>query len=325
MKEETLTRLELRGAGGEPVDLWRALVSHGLAFLPPATVDEAARTTTLTLPAAAGPRTVRLSAGRAAMAGRPADALVTLADPGPPPTDEERRSLTAVLQRVLCLNDDLSGFYARAARDPRLAWACSGSGRLLRSPTVFEDLVKIVCTTNCTWSATVRMVTAMVTHLGAAAPGAAAGGAEGRAFPTPAAVAGAGDEFFRDVARAGYRGPRLRTIAAAVAAGDLDLEGLLTAPREELPDDEVERRLLELPGVGPYAAAHLLALLGRHSRLILDSWTRPKYARLLGRRSLVPDTAIERRFRRYREFAGLAFWLVVTRDWVDEEAGTGIR
>ena len=29
------------------------------------------------------------------------------------------------------------------------------------------------------------------------------------------------------------------------------------------------------------------------------------------------DAAIRRRFRRYGEQAGLAFWLFVTRDWVD--------
>ena len=58
--------------------------------------------------------------------------------------------------------------------------------------------------------------------------------------------------------------------------------------------------------------------LGRHSRLILDSWTRPKYARLLGRTKPVADRLIEKRFRPYGDFAGLAFWLFVTRDWVDD-------
>jgi 3-methyladenine DNA glycosylase/8-oxoguanine DNA glycosylase len=105
-----------------------------------------------------------------------------------------------------------------------------------------------------------------------------------------------------------------------VAGGELDLEQLLAASRAELPDEEVERRLLELPGVGPYAAAHIMLLLGRHSRLVLDSWTRPKYAHLMGKPKgkLVADRAIARRFRRYREHAGLAFWLVLTRDWVDD-------
>ena len=88
----------------------------------------------------------------------------------------------------------------------------------------------------------------------------------------------------------------------------------------------MERRLLALPGVGPYAAAHLMLLLGRSHRLVLDSWTRPKYARLQGKPPgrLVADRTIERRFRRYGPYAGLAFWLVVTADWVDDQ-GAGIR
>jgi hypothetical protein len=63
----------------------------------------------------------------------------------------------------------------------------------------------------------------------------------------------------------------------------------------------------------------MLMLLGRYSRLILDAWSRPKYAKLNGRKA--SDKTIERRFRRYNKFAGLAFWLYVTRDWVTEPAG----
>jgi 3-methyladenine DNA glycosylase/8-oxoguanine DNA glycosylase len=141
-------------------------------------------------------------------------------------------------------------------------------------------------------------------------------GGFGRAFPTPAAMASAPQSFYRDVVRAGYRGPYLRTLAADVAAGSLDLELLRVTPTHELPDDGVAAALLALPGVGPYAAAHVMMLLGRHSRLILDSWTRPKYAGLNGRKAA--DRQIERRFKRYGEYAGLAFWLFLTRDWVEE-------
>jgi hypothetical protein len=62
-----------------------------------------------------------------------------------------------------------------------------------------------------------------------------------------------------------------------------------------------------------------MVLAGRYSRLILDSWTRPKYATLTGKKS-VADRTIARRFRRYGPFAGLAFWLFLTRDWVPESA-----
>jgi 3-methyladenine DNA glycosylase/8-oxoguanine DNA glycosylase len=162
----------------------------------------------------------------------------------------------------------------------------------------------------------VRMVSALVEHLGEPAAAAPADGPWGRAFPTPDAMAEANVRFYTDVMRAGYRGPYLRSLAASVAEGSLDLEELSRAPREELPDDEVAARLLALPGVGPYAAAHVMMLVGRYSPLILDSWTRPKYARVNGRKA--SDAAIERRFRRYGPYAGLAFWLYVTRDWVPD-------
>jgi N-glycosylase/DNA lyase len=180
----------------------------------------------------------------------------------------------------------------------------------LRAPTVFEDVVKTICTTNTAWSGTRKMTAALVDNLGVQAPGGA------RAFPTPAAMAAVDEAFYRDVIRAGYRGPYLKTLAADVAEGRLDLEAL---NGRELPDDEVAARLLALPGVGPYAAAHvMLTSLGRYSRLVLDSWTRPTYCKLAGARSALKDATIERRFKRYGEWAGLAFWLYLTRSWVDE-------
>jgi 3-methyladenine DNA glycosylase/8-oxoguanine DNA glycosylase len=322
----SFAELALRGPAGEPVDLRRTLLSHGVASLPPATLDEAACELMVTVTAPNGPRTLRISAAPAARGGAssgrsdPAVALLSSADAGPAPAAREASALTATGRRMLCLDDDLSAFYQRAAADSDLAWACAGAGRMLRSPTVFEDVVKTVCTTNCAWSATERMVGALVERLGEPAPGAPDGSKTARAFPSAVAMAEADERFYRDVARAGYRGPRLRALAVAVATGELDLEELLVSPPAELPDDEAERRLLALPGVGPYAAAHVMMLVGRHSRLVLDSWTRPKYARLVGRPpgKLVADRVICRRFDAYGAYAGLAFWLFVTQDWVDE-------
>jgi 3-methyladenine DNA glycosylase/8-oxoguanine DNA glycosylase len=303
-------QIRLTGAGAEPVDLARTLNSHGFVDLPPMKPDPEHRALELTLPTGHGrPRRVRIEPGRQG------HARVTVL--GPAVSEPVVAELLGAVRHVLRLDADLSSFYAVAAGDPDLAWATGGAGRMVRSPTVFEDVVKTICTTNCAWSATVRMVHAIVLHLGEPAPGAAADGPWGRAFPTPAAMAEAGERFFRDVARAGYRGPYLMQLARSVAERDLDLEWFGRAPAEDLPDAELEARLLALPGVGPYAAAHVMMTLGRYHRLILDSWTRPTYARLTGRRS-VTDRAIERRFRRYGPYAGLAFWLFLTRDWVDE-------
>jgi len=214
------------------------------------------------------------------------------------------------------LDQDLAPFYELVAEDADLAWVAAGAGRMLRSPTVFEDVVKTICTTNCSWSLTTTMVNALVTHLGDPASGFEREPLA-NAFPTASAMAAQPEAFYRRVVRAGYRAPYLRALARRVDDGELDLERLGTAASDGPTDVELERFLRTLPGVGPYAAAHIMMTLGRNSRLVLDSWTRPTYARLLGRRTVPSDRAIERRFRRYGDHAGLAFWLFVTRDWAE--------
>ena len=167
------------------------------------------------------------------------------------------------------------------------------------------------------------MVSALVEHLGEKAPEAPQNGPWGRAFPTPEVMAEAGEEFYRDVVRAGYRGRYLLALSRSVVGGELNLESL-DAPPEELPDDELEGRLLALPGIGPYAASHVMMMLGRYSHLILDSWTRPTYARLVGKPS-VADEEIEERFSPYGPYKGLAFWLYLTRGWVEEDPPAALR
>ncbi len=291
--------IALTGAGGEPVDLRRTVDGHGLTTLPPMSPDEdrCGFAVVLAVPPGRPLRvTVREAGARAIRISAPADSA------------RRRGAVEQGIHRLLRLDEDLSGFYTSVAEDPELAWAAAGAGRMMRSQTVFEDVVKTICTTNCAWSGTVRMVTGLVEALGERAVGG------GHGFPTPAAMAQAPDGFYVADVRAGYRGPYLRALASAVAEGRVDLEALAAAPREQLADDELEQRLLSLAGVGPYAAAHIMMLMGRHSRLILDSWTRPTYARLRGGRQT--DAQIQRRFRRYGDHAGLAFWLTLTRSWI---------
>jgi N-glycosylase/DNA lyase len=305
----------LAGPGGEPIHLWRTCTSHGLTELPPMRLDTASRVLEITLPIGGGrPRLIQIAEGR------PGFGVMRILGPAPGPRLVDRT--VAAVCHLLRLDEPLAEFYALAAEDAELAWACTGAGRLIRSPTVFEDVVKTICTTNCSWALTRRMVTAFVEHLGERAPGAPARGWIGRAFPTPSAMAAVPPSFYRKVVRAGYRGPYFVSLARRVARGEIDLEVLGCRPGTPgaLSDDEVAERLLQLPGVGPYAAAHIMMLLGRYSRLVFDSWTRPAFVRLSGRRRQVTDRTIERRFRLYGRYAGLAFWLYLTRHWVEDAA-----
>ena len=309
-REAWSVEFPLVGPSGEPVDLKRTFRSHGLASLPPMRL-EAGESLEATLPVQDfGPRTVRISGSRLGYG------VVSAVGP-PPDGSKEGEKLFAAVRRVLRLDEDLLEFYALAASDPELSWVTRGAGRMVRGSTVFEEVVKTLCTTNCAWSATIRMVGALVEHLGEKAPSAPEAGPLGRAFPTARAMAEVGEEFYREVVRAGYRGRYLISLSRSVLDGDLDLEALDADPHE-LPDDELERRLLALPGVGPYAAAHVMMMLGRYSRLVLDSWTRPTYARLAGRDG-VADQEIEARFSGYDTYKGLAFWLYLTQGWIEEE------
>ncbi len=313
MGEGWTAEFPLVGPAGEVIDIRRVFLSHGIAELPPMRLDQKAWIFEITVPLARiGARTLVISEAR------PGHGLISVT--GQALTPQVGAAVMAQVRHVLSLDLDLTPFYAVAAEDPDLAWVLTGAGRMVRSPTVFEDVVKTICTTNTSWGGTTRMVNALVQHLGEKAPGAAPDSPYGRAFPTPAAMAAAPSQFFKKVAGAGYRGPYLKTLATDVARGRVDLEALASTSRDDLPDDDVAARLLALPGVGPYAAAHIMLMLGRYDRLILDSWTRPTYARLLGRKRPVSDRTIERRFKRYGRYAGLAFWLFLTQDWLPEDA-----
>ena len=287
-------KIPLLGAGGEPISFERTIFSHGLPFLPPGHIDEEKKIYDLSVRIGERVRRLRFTSSDGQL-DVDLDARTSEAD---------LRAAERITRRVFRLDQNLAPFYAMIAGDARLSWAV-GAGRLIASPTVFEDVIKTICTTNTTWAGTRRMIGALV-DLG-----------EG-AFPDAALLARTRERWFADVARMGYRGPYVRTIARDVAAGGLDLEALL--PRsvtEEAREDAVEEALRELPGVGPYAAAHIMQLLGYHHQLVLDSATRPKYLEMSGKKR-ASDKTIVRAFKRYGPYAGLAFWLYVTRDWIED-------
>jgi 3-methyladenine DNA glycosylase/8-oxoguanine DNA glycosylase len=283
--------LPLRGAGGEPISFARTVHSHGCARLAPAQIQE---------PPLVYRRALRIGKRVVVLSMRERDGKL-IVETNVRLRQDDADVARAAVARMFRFDDNLSPFYAQIAGDETFGWAAAGAGRILASPTVFEDVIKTICTTNCAWSGTIRMTQALA-DLG-----------EG-AFPEAERLAATPESWFREVARMGYRGAYVRAIATDVARGELDLESLRS---DRYGDDDVEQRLLALPGIGPYGAAHVMQLLGRHRQLIFDSWTRPKYLRLAGKKR-AKDSTIRRAFARYGAYAGLAFWLYLTRDWIED-------
>ncbi|MDQ3649410.1 MAG: Fe-S cluster assembly protein HesB [Acidobacteriota bacterium] len=221
-------------------------------------------------------------------------------------------SVSRDVRHMFRLDDDLNEFYRMMKEDSSFAWvSAAGAGRLLRSPTVYEDLVKTLCTTNCSWALTKIMVTALVTNLGRATNDGQ------RAFPTPEAMADAPEKFYRDTVRSGYRAPYLKELAGRVASGSLNVEVWLTS---NLSTAELKREIKQVKGAGDYAADNLLKLLGRYDGLALDSWVRAKFARTHHRGRVCSDAKIARYYSRFKTWRGLALWCDMTRDWLNDDS-----
>ena len=222
----------------------------------------------------------------------------------------DEAKLARDVRHILRLDEPLEDFYKLTDDDERLSWiANANAGRLIRSPTVFEDLVKTLCTTNCSWSLTKSMVTKLVEKLGEPAVGG------GYAFPTPEALASKSEKFYRDEIKAGYRSPYFVELANAIASGHLDPESWLTS---DLSTPELKKEIKKIKGVGEYAADNLLKLLGRYDGLALDSWLRSQFYKKHNRERTCADKKIERHYKKYGEWRGLAIWCDMTERWFDE-------
>lgn len=278
----------------------RTVISHGWCELLPFAIDRERWVLTRTLDlGATPPLAVTLTAGKRSVQINTSRTI-------------GKQATAAVLNQVrhiLRLDDDLKPFYLTMKKDPEFAWVSDqGAGRMLRSPTVFEDLVKMICTTNCSWALTEKMVTGLVENLGRKSSNGH------RTFPTPEAMALMPEKFYVKEVRAGYRAGYLKELADRVASGELNVESWLTS---SLSTPALIKEMKSVKGVGDYAAENLLKLLGRYDGLALDSWTRSKFYSVRNNGRKAADKKIARYYSRFNEWRGLALWCDMTRDWLE--------
>jgi N-glycosylase/DNA lyase len=260
--------------------------SHGWYDLPPFSYDREAgilRTSVDGTPASFRARGSRLVA----------DAKGSLLPPA---------RLRAAARRIFSLDVELSAFDAALAGDPAMRRALRrGGGRMLRAPDAFEDAVKMLLTTNCSWEATRGMVVRLI-----------ALASKDGSFPRAEEVARFSPATLKARVRCGYRARALSRLARRAASGKLDLAAWEDRNRAAA---AIRDAILAEDGFGPYAAEGLLRILGRHDFLALDSWVRQKYRRLHPGPKKRTDGAIARRYSRFGDFRGLAMWLELTDDW----------
>ncbi len=211
---------------------------------------------------------------------------------------EIKSEIERKVRRILQMDVAIAEFHAFCDSRPELAHIpAKKQGRVLRAPTLWEDCVKVILTTNTTWAQTKSMTRRLVTEFGESS----IARPELRAFPTPQQIAAREFDAFEQIAKVGYRAAAIYELAGANAAG-ADFEAWNDCA---LTSDELRKSLLALRGVGPYAAACLMLYLGRPDRVNSDSWARTLVSRETGR--AVTDAEVHAFFADYGQWRGLVY------------------
>jgi len=226
-------------------------------------------------------------------------------------TQAEQTELTSIISWMLGLSQEFDEFYILAAREPKLAKMVERkAGRVLRSPTLFEDVVRTMLTTNTLWKHTLRMCRELTTRYGEPLPG----NPEVHAFPTAGRLAEVDEPALREQCRMGYRAPYVAELSRRVASGELDLEVLKNNP---LTTPELRKELLGIKGVGGYAAANLLMLLGRYDFVPVDTWALKVVSNEFFQGEKVTPKQVLETFAPWGKWQGLVYWFW---DWFPNQA-----
>jgi 3-methyladenine DNA glycosylase/8-oxoguanine DNA glycosylase len=214
----------------------------------------------------------------------------------------EQAEVTNVLTWMFGLDLDFSAFYAAVQGEASMAHVEKRAlGRVLRSPTFFEDVIRTILTTNTLWGATKRMTANLVGQFGEAMPSASGL----KSFPTPQRLALATETQLRAETRLGYRAPYIINLAERVVTSELDLESFKTS---SLPTLELRKELLKILGVGPYAAANLLMILGRGDFLPIDTWALKMVSQEWHGGQHVTPAQVQAAFEKWGQWKGLVYW-----------------
>ena len=211
----------------------------------------------------------------------------------------EQKQVRTGMVRMLRTDEDLAAWNRLNPAARR-----RGFGRMFRSPTLFEDLVKTITGCNVTWRNTMSMNRRLVASVGRGA------------FPTPAQLARLTPSRLKQSCRVGYRAGRIINLARAFERGQIEPAWFEDPVCEA---QELREALMKLDGFGPYAAANMLQLLGRYDHLPIDTETYRHYCHVTGIDRPANDKALDplihARYDPLAPYQFLAYWFEIWRDY----------
>lgn len=216
------------------------------------------------------------------------------------------KELTKQIDRMLRLDTNLENFH-----ELHMEAKERGFGRLYRSPTLFEDTVKTITNCNMKWGGTVEMNAKLCRHVG-----------NYGAFPTPEEINRVGADFLKKHCRVGYRGAYISKLANNIVEGRLDMVRDLESMDCR---EDIQKRLIEIKGIGPFAANNILQLMGYFDTHPYDTETVRLWKEEFGapKSSSKADVFEKARlhYARYEPYSFIAYWYDL---WKNYEKRAGL-
>lgn len=169
-----------------------------------------------------------------------------------------------MVTRVLGLNVDTTDMLniSEKVGPEYVAVLKQGAGRLLKSPTLWEDAAKTLFTTNCTWALTTQMCTAVCSEtFSDPAP------SGNYPFPGPEKIIHYSADQLKQLIPIGYRADYLIGLAELFVR-DPSLQNIESS---QLTHKEADKLVRGIKGFGNYATAHLLIMSGYYEAIPVDT------------------------------------------------------
>ena len=220
-------------------------------------------------------------------------------------TKPEETAVREALETFLGADEDLRPFYVMARRDPILKHVIEDLYGMhdTQTPYLFNSVVLSICLQMARWDRSEKMMEAINRHYGTTVE---FEGKRIRVNPSAETIARLNPPEFAKKCNLGYRARYIVESAKVVSAGFPDTLQLM-----KMEEDEAKEKLMELPGVGDYAAD----IINPRGGFPVDAWSVDIFGKLFfghepenGREAI--EVVKKEGLRRWGEFAWYAFFYV---------------
>ena len=174
----------------------------------------------------------------------------------------QKDSVNTAVIRALDLATETTELYklSKSIKSEYGVMVKNGAGRMLRSPSLWEDAAKTLFTTNCTWGLTQIMCNSACSSIFSLATPKGV-----YPFPDVDKVARTTVNKLKDKMRVGYRADYLKNLALNLKHDRQSLH------IEAYSEDELRSYFGSLKGFGAYATNHMLVLCGFYTQIPVDT------------------------------------------------------